>query len=586
MKKIVPFILILTPILFSFYYFFTFQSNVPFADDWSAINGLVIRFFYGNDSFFDKLGLIVAQCNEHREGFLAVVSLFQYAILGKINYTFFNLVGIFGSLGMIGIFGHLFFKKKFSVYFFIPLVYIFLNASYYHNFYWPTSALQHNSVVFFVLMALYFLYQKMPIGYAIGVGALAIFTSANGFLLFFAAVPLLKEYSKRDRIAWTFSGLILLILYLYGYQQPVQRNGLLQNIVLIKEIFLTSCAYLGAFVAVFFPQSFPLKIPLSIGIGIAMIPFLIYRFYQAFWGAYQSNRVFHFSISLQLFVILTVGLYSISRANLPLESVFESRYGINHAVLLASLVLQIACSTQNQKYAYLISLFSILFFFSSYFFRSLEIYQFNRANVAAAISQRGNNRDYFFHFIQGKKVDLTAPNITELNDLPKPLVDFTSSLPSAGKYYNDVIQVTFSNQVYQLPTLLEKIYLQLSKNQMLSVQNIPLTYKWEVADDKISFIADKLKIKANNGQDGFYLVLQNLQLKPIVYALNFHQIDIRQQVLHPFSVCLRNAAISIPYSVLPNGKYTGQIVQLENEKLVKIASQNFEVKFDKLKEYK
>ncbi len=577
MKKISPLIFILSPIVFTFYYFFTFQSNVPFADDWSAINGLVIRFFYGNDTWIQKIQLFFAQCNEHREGFLALIALPQYALLGHINYTFFNLIGIFGSLSMAAVFGRFFAKNQFSVIFFIPIVFVLLNASYYHNFYWPTCALQHNSVVLFVLLSLYFLYQKKPIALAIGMGAIAIFTSANGFLLFAAAIPLLKNYSKRSQFAWAIAGVVLFLLYVNGYQQPAQRNSLFQNILMIKELILTAFTYLGAFCAVFLPNASALKIPLSIGLGIFVAILILIQFYQGFLGKHRANIAFLFSISLQLFVVLTVGLYALSRANLPLEAVYESRYGINHAILLCSFILQLSLISNNQKIGLMLSGFSILFFASSYYFRSLEIYQFNRNNIASIWSQAGNHRDFFYHFQQGQKRDLTAPTITSLSQIPKPLVDFTAILPSSGKYYNDVIQATFVNNVYQLPTNLAGVHQQIVINKVERKSTDTLDFRWEVTKDRIAFMADKLKVNVQNGMDGYYLILRNKSIKPIVYALQFHEVDYKQQILHPFSVCLRKADCYIPFSILPDGSYEVQVVQVEKEAIQLISQKNFDL---------
>lgn len=150
MKNLISFILLLTPILFTIVYFINYQSNIPFADDWSAINGFLIRFIYGNDNLINKLQLLVSQCNEHREGFLAIISLLQFAILGEINFTVLNFVGISTSLGMFIVFYQFIRDQGKSLVFAVPIVYILFNAYYFHNFYWPTCALQHNPMVFFL----------------------------------------------------------------------------------------------------------------------------------------------------------------------------------------------------------------------------------------------------------------------------------------------------------------------------------------------------------------------------------------------------------------------------------------------------
>lgn len=567
MRKFFQYVIVLAPIFFTIYYFLKFQLNVPFADDWSAINGLVIRYNFGNDSFLEKLKLLVAQCNEHREGFVAIVALLQYWVLGTINYSFFNFIGLLGSISLFGVFFVFILKNKISKNYLISIAFILFNASYYHNFYWPLSALQHNSVVFFVILTMYFLFQKKPIYIPIASGALSVFTSANGFLLFIAAIPLIRNYTRKSQIVWAISGVILFLAYMYGYQQPAQRNGLLANIGLIKEIIFTAFTYLGAFSGAFFPFSFPYKIAISAFLGIPILGWIVYMIYQVFFQTKKVENGMLFLASIQLFVLCTVGLYALGRANLPLDAVFESRYGINHAILLVSIVLQIAYLNKIIVFEYVISIFAILFFMCSYFFHSLEINNFNRGNVASIISNQGNHRDFYYYLINGKKVDLTKPTIGNPNKLPKPLVDFTAMVPSSGKYYNDVIQVSLTNGFYTLPDQLCHYYQMISTYKINGYKQFENDFQWIEDRNFIAYHSNQLKNKALSGSDGLYLILRNKELKPILYPLQFQEVDYRNQLQNPFKVSIRKVDGGIPFSVLPNGTYLAQIYQFEQGKV-------------------
>lgn len=567
MKKYFHYFLIFLPFLFTLNYFFTFQANVPFADDWSAINGLVLRFFYGNDGFLDKIGLIFAQCNEHREGFVALITLTQFWLFKTINYTSFNLIGILGSLGILMIFLSVLKDSKVNSKWAIPVSFLLFNASYYHNFYWPMSALQHNSVVFFVVLTLALLYYQKSIYYALFFGAMAIFTSGNGFLLFVAAVPLLKKYSKKDWLIWAIAGIILFLLYMYGYEKPVHRNSMLANILLIKELFLTGFAYLGAFSATNLPPSASFRIPLAIVLGVLIASLIVWQLVNAF-TKYKEDSWYLFLGSIQLFILFTVGLYSLSRANLPLESVFESRYGINHFLILSSILLNLIPILNTKLGFYFASIFSFFFFVASYFFHSVELLNFNHGNFAAAISDRGNLRDFYFHYPNGVKADLTKPTLNKPNELPKPLVNFTASLPSAGKYYNDVIKISFSQKFYKLPDNLETIYQKLKAKKVDGFVSTDFIFNWDVKKDHISFDSPNISLKTNRAEDSYYLVFRSPSIQPIVFTIHFQETDYRKQLKDPFHIYVRKTGGGVPFKMLPNGRYLANLYQVQEGRLL------------------
>ena len=83
------FLVALLPCIFYYGFYFKFGINAPFADDWSVIVGLVIHFFHSQESWLDKFLLLFARSNEHRELFLSIVTVAQFAILGHINFYFF-----------------------------------------------------------------------------------------------------------------------------------------------------------------------------------------------------------------------------------------------------------------------------------------------------------------------------------------------------------------------------------------------------------------------------------------------------------------------------------------------------------------
>ena len=95
------FLVALLPCIFYYGFYFKFGINAPFADDWSVIVGLVIHFFHSQEGWLDKFLLLFAQCNEHRELFLSIVTVAQFAIWGHVNFFYLNLIGGLSSLGIL-----------------------------------------------------------------------------------------------------------------------------------------------------------------------------------------------------------------------------------------------------------------------------------------------------------------------------------------------------------------------------------------------------------------------------------------------------------------------------------------------------
>jgi hypothetical protein len=73
-----PFLISLIPCIFFYSFILHFGINAPFADDWSVINGMVIRFFSGPENWMEKFLLLFSQSNEHRLFYTSMVSVIHY----------------------------------------------------------------------------------------------------------------------------------------------------------------------------------------------------------------------------------------------------------------------------------------------------------------------------------------------------------------------------------------------------------------------------------------------------------------------------------------------------------------------------
>jgi hypothetical protein len=336
------FFLSLIPIFSFFFIQNKFIVNAAYSDDWNAINGLVIRYFSAGDSFFDKLSLIIGQNNEHREGYLSIIAIIQFWIFGNINYKLFDLLGSISILGVFFIlYGYLlkFNKPRWII---LPISFILFNFLYYQNSFWAICALQNNTILFFVLITFYFLVDlnsKFKFTLALLFAVLATFTSGNGLLIFISALPLFKESHPKFISIWLLTFLFIVILYYTGYVHPLQRANLLDNALLFWPITKSFFVYLGSSVLIFSFGSIDVLIASSFSLGLILVAILIKFLIDHFKSIVLVKSNFDFIVSGLLFILLTMLVYSIGRANERTELVFESRYAITMSIGLCLITL-------------------------------------------------------------------------------------------------------------------------------------------------------------------------------------------------------------------------------------------------------
>lgn len=567
------FFLSLAPAIFFYFFLQKFGINAPFADDWSAINGFIIRFFHGDDSIVDKIALLASQCNEHREGYLSIISLIQYSISGQINYMTLNLVGAGATLGVHFLLNGYLHRYQLPHWWIIPLAFIWYNAAYFHNIFWPVCALQHNSIVFFILFVFYVLdgkgKQSVQFTWAIFLAFIAVFTSGNGFLLFVAAFPILKNYRWTYWVIWTIAGIAFFSLYMWGYQHPFQRGHLTDNLHMVASIIQIFFVYLGSFVGVFFSTTSEFRVGLSLGMGVAVfMTWLIFVFRHIYQIVRQKSSL-DFILSIQLFILATALIYSIGRANLPIEFVFESRYAINSTLFLMSLCLMLWHMFPGIKSwrAWTFVAFSMLYFGISYWNNLLAVVNFTSSQSAAIIKHSIQHREhYYFKDSLGRKADLGAPNLKELSQLGGPIVDFTAELPASVKYANDVVSLTFKNGFFALDkheAKLEKDF-QATPTSLAKAPQGKDLLRFSLEKNGLRYLGEKTRAKMSYGSDGMYVVFENAKKENWVFNLYFMELDRARQIKFHDAIYVRKVEGMIPFIYLPDGDYRVKLFRVED----------------------
>jgi hypothetical protein len=566
------FLVALLPCIFYYGFYFKYGINAPFADDWSVIVGLVIHFFHSQESWLDKFLLLFAQCNEHRELFLSIITVAQFAILGHINFFYLNLIGGLSSLGILIVLYKILKRYRHPEWLIIPISFTLFNLAYFHNLYWPVSALQHNVVVFLIVSTLCVLdYSQGGIKsflLANFIAFVALFSSGNGFIVYIAAAPLIFRYLKLYRILWFLSGAFFFFLYINNYEHPVQRGNLLSNIFLFKGILGNFFAYWGAFASSFFESGSVWMEPVCIAIGALVFFTFIYKFWINRKDFFQDQKDYSFKLSLFVFLLCTVGIYSMARANMPISNVFESRYAINTTLILLLYILFFD-NLIYRKFKVVIIGFIVSFFFFSYVNHLIDLVNFTNMTSGSAIKHSIQKREhYFFLDSANKKIDLSAPTLKNLSQLGKPIVNFTAILPSSVKYVNDAIHLTFSHQIYALDPDLAEISRVIQQNKYDTLQSANKfnlgEFEFDINSEHFSYRGLKVKGRILHGSDGYYLVFENAQHLNWIFNMYWREIDRRKQFTHLDGIYLRNLSGTVPFIYLPDDRYVAKIFKIED----------------------
>ncbi len=562
------------PILFFFLIQNKFIVNAPYSDDWNAINGLVIRYFSAGDSFFDKLSLIIGQNNEHREGYLSIIAIIQFWIFGNINYKLFDLLGSISILGVFFILYGYILKFKKPRWIILPIAFILFNFLYYQNSFWAICALQNNTILFFVLVTFYFLVDlnsKFKFTLALLFAVLATFTSGNGLLVFISALPLFKGSNPKFISIWLITFLFIVILYYTGYVHPLQRANLLDNALLFWPITKSFFVYLGSSVTIYSFGSIEILIASNYSLGLILAAILIKFLIDHFKSIVLVKSNFDFIISGLLFILLTMLVYSIGRANERPELVFESRYAITMTVGLCLICLLFYEKLSiNRLLKYILLFISISFYFLSYTSKLLDSVNFNNVVTANFIKHDLQHREHFFYKSnQDKKVDLANPIISKDYLLPKPKVSLSTSIVGSMIYLNEVIDISFSHQYVKLDPKLDAIsrFLISDFSTPLPKEKNHITdFNIATKDNVIFYHNENAKTVISTGSDGYYMVLQNKWNQYWVFNMFWGNSDFQSQVSNFSGICVKNLSGNIPFKYFPDDLYTLRIIHISGAK--------------------
>jgi hypothetical protein len=385
-KVVIVGILILPFALF-FFNVIRFAVDIPVQDDYGIFVGFILGWLKAG-GLIERLGLIFVQQNEHRVAFARLVTLAEYSLTGKVN---FSVLTVFGTIGWglsVALLCYVLAKKySLSIVEVLPIPYILFMFTQFNNMFMATTAITFYSSILFSLLLFLSLVKKKTI-LACLLFIIALFTNGNGVLLFPVGVLyLLLERRWREAGTYGASCLVFTLLFFLNYQRPegLSFAAALRN---LETLVSFPFAFLGNIV-----PSVDIALILGTVVVLALVYFVIFRTRE------------HFLFLTAIWLLGTAALVALTRNSLGLEEAVSSRYAQYSllAVILVYAWLLIAVRANRSKafspsrvtaLAFVVS--AALFFGSVYKYESIgfftKIEQDKIAGMATFASSGDNSR--------------------------------------------------------------------------------------------------------------------------------------------------------------------------------------------------
>lgn len=343
-------------------YILVFHSvalNVNYvAFDDIVILGIIPKF--ENASWLQRWKQLTELFPEHRLVFSRSVILLLYYTFGKINLVWPMAIGNVCWGLCTFIFYKAFEKNKLSVWYFVPVMWLWFNIQAFENIFWGVSSLCNFGVLLFVLSALYFTcYRPQQTAISMFFAVLATFTYGNGLMVFpiIGLLYLITGRHKQFLITLTIA-LVTFVIYFSDFT-PITQNLNFSNSRQVKDGVLGIFGFIGSVATITAYSITDLKIYQAVITGILFVFIFICLFRKQFiqlWNAVLlktkfENQTLLFALSLILFVGITT--LALAYKRIPTDTLygmFKGRYRMYST--LWCIALYLAFIAQNSRLRY------------------------------------------------------------------------------------------------------------------------------------------------------------------------------------------------------------------------------------------
>ncbi|MBP6410776.1 MAG: hypothetical protein KA313_06730 [Pseudarcicella sp.] len=337
-KHVLPYFLILIPIVGLFYFIQQMGLNIPFWDD-HALKATVLD-FENATSWSDKILVLFKQHNEHRISLTRLLAVASFKLLGTINFQYLQYFGNFLWLGVGLIFYKVGTKSTLNIWHFVPISFLFFGLQFHENTFWGMSAVQNFGIIFWILWSIYLVSFHLDklFWLAIVTSIFAVFTSGNGiFVIPIITMLLLLKKEFKKMFVYLCFGIGIIGIYFYQFEFPPtkQTNFEIPIIALIKFTF----AFIGQWADIFSEMDinnrFQISMYFGILLGIATMFICILSLKKIFFNTHnKAKNIDFFTLGTIAFVFLTALVVVYKRIDYGQATILTSRYKMYSLVLM------------------------------------------------------------------------------------------------------------------------------------------------------------------------------------------------------------------------------------------------------------
>ena len=336
---LISFLIIISPIIISFFYIYQFSVDVPYYDTWRYVD-YIEKFFTKELKFLDLFDAV----GPHK-GFLGLsfmflnVKFFDWNI--RLHYFLGFIFQIFSSIILVNFYWPItnFIKNSLvRIMGIFPIFIIFFSLRQWENSL-ATWSVSFNGGVFFVLLGI-FLINKKKIKWLVLAsisGFLGTLTFVTGLLIWpigILQIFLSKKNSRYEEntkwylMYWIFCSVLAGLIYFPGVNIPESSATNISNVVpTIIRFFITLGAPLSMDKGVISGQS---ALIISKIDGLVLFLFGIMLFlivcYHIFLSWFYKSKLNPLLISILLLGLLSIGLTALGRVGLGYQQAMSSRY--------------------------------------------------------------------------------------------------------------------------------------------------------------------------------------------------------------------------------------------------------------------
>ena len=212
-------LLLVLPILIFGFYWSAYAVDVPWFDDFEVVPGFLLQWINAK-TWDEKLHWLFWPNNEHRMAYGKMLAVLQYNFTEKLNFQGLQGLANLSVVGLAGLLWLAFRRINQPTWYFLPVVLLLFQPQYHLLSFWTITGLQHQPVLFFVCLAMYWLAvgsTRALVG-ALLIGWVATFTMSNGMFVWAAgAGVLLVQRRWIHLLVWLLTSAGAMSAYFYQF---------------------------------------------------------------------------------------------------------------------------------------------------------------------------------------------------------------------------------------------------------------------------------------------------------------------------------------------------------------------------------